>query len=65
MLERIAYLRAERASIARLIEESREVVPPEIDEDGTTIDPVATLTQRIASLDRDIAAWEAAATRIL
>ena len=63
MIERIAYLRAERANIDRLIQEYREVVLPEIDEDATAHDPMAALTRRVDLLDYAIAEWESAAKR--
>ena len=64
MIERIAYLRAERANIDRLIEEYREVVLPEIDEGATAHDPMAALTRKADLLDYAIAEWDAAAKRV-
>lgn len=65
MIERIAYLRAERANISELLRESREVVPPAVDRDGAAREYVATLNHRLTVLDSAISEWESVVVRVL
>jgi len=64
MMRRIAHLRAERVDTARLLLESREVVPPAFRDEKSPAN-VAALQRRLGSLDRAIADWQDAATRVL
>jgi hypothetical protein len=65
MIGRIASLRAARAETRQLLRMLGEVVPPWIGGEATSQTLKATLTRRLASLDRAIAEWEGAAMRLL
>ena len=63
MIDRIAYLRAERNNITQLLQEAREVAAPEMRR--TASNRVTELVRRLELLDRALVEWEGAAARSL
>jgi hypothetical protein len=64
MLSRIDFLRAERANVARLLEAAQEAARLESDGGGAARKRMGMLEEILARMDRLIAEWEAAATRM-